>query len=82
MLTIFQIIQLISFALLMSLGQVLFKQTALTISNNDQKQVLGLFEGVVVALTTPWLYCALLVYGFATIFWLYLLQNFSHQVIS
>ena len=81
MLTLFQTLQLISFALLMSLGQVLFKKTALTISHiNEQKQVLGLFEGVIAALMTPWLYFALIVYGTATIFWLYLLQRIPLSV--
>lgn len=76
MLTYIQILQLCSFALLMSLGQILFKQTAISISNSIKpEEALGLFEGLMKALTIPWLYCALLTYGFATIFWLYILQR-------
>ena len=56
----------------MSVGQILFKKTALSISSNE---ALNLFDGVIKALSMPWLYLALCVYGIATIFWLYLLQR-------
>ena len=76
MLTYFQIFYLISFAFLMSLGQILFKKTALTISGTmSSSEGLGLIEGIVKALSIPWLYMALSVYGVATIFWLYILQR-------
>lgn len=68
-----QILQLISFTFLMSLGQVLFKKTALSLSSNAEN--LGLIEGILRALSVPWLYMALCVYGCATIFWLYILQR-------
>ena len=58
--------------MLMSVGQILFKKTALSISSNE---ALSLFDGVIKALSMPWLYLALCVYGIATIFWLYLLQR-------
>ena len=72
MLNYIQILQLVSFAMLMSVGQILFKKTALSISSNE---ALSLFDGVIKALSMPWLYLALCVYGIATIFWLYLLQR-------
>lgn len=71
-----QVLQLISFAFLMSGGQVLFKKTALSISaglNNENS--LGLIEGILKAATIPWLYMALFTYGIATLFWLYILQR-------
>ncbi len=72
MLTYVQIIQLVSFAFLMSLGQILFKKTALSISSTE---AMGLIEGIIKALGIPWLYLALTTYAFATVFWLYLLQR-------
>ena len=72
MLNYIQILQLVSFAMLMSVGQILFKKTALSISSNE---ALSLFDGVIKALSMPWLYLALCVYGIAKIFWLYLLQR-------
>jgi len=61
----------------MSLGQVLFKKTALTLSVTmaSQNSPLGLIEGTVKALSVPWLYMALCVYAMATVFWLYILQR-------
>ena len=77
LLTYIQILQLISFTFLMSLGQVLFKKTALTLSVTmaSQNSPLGLIEGTVKALSVPWLYMALCVYAMATVFWLYILQR-------
>lgn len=72
MLTYIQIIQLISFALLMSLGQILFKKTALSLSSTN---TLSLIDTFLKALTSPWLYMALITYGLATICWLYILQR-------
>jgi drug/metabolite transporter (DMT)-like permease len=72
LLTYIQIIQLISFALLMSLGQILFKKTALSLSSTN---TLGLIDTFLKALTSPWLYMALITYGLATICWLYILQR-------
>jgi len=56
----------------MSLGQILFKKTALSISSNE---ALGLYEGIIKAILVPWLYMALFVYALATVFWLYILQR-------
>tara|TARA_B100000401_G_C52802422_1_gene719302 strand:+ start:536 stop:952 length:417 start_codon:yes stop_codon:yes gene_type:complete len=76
LLTYIQIAQLFAFALLMSLGQILFKKTAMSLSNNIKPEdALGLTEGIIKAMSTPWLYCALFTYGLATIFWLYILQR-------
>ena len=74
MLTYFQILQLVSFTFLMSLGQILFKKTALSLAINSNES-LNLLDGIIKALTVPWLYMALCVYGIATIFWLYILQR-------
>ncbi|MBJ86024.1 MAG: hypothetical protein CMJ11_05505 [Pelagibacterales bacterium] len=77
LLTYIQIVQLISFTFLMSLGQVLFKKTAITLSVSmaSQNNPLGLIEGIIRALSVPWLYMALCVYAMATVFWLYILQR-------
>lgn len=76
MLTYIQILQLLSFTFLMSLGQILFKKTALSLSLSiSSSNSLGLFEGLIKALSVPWLYLALCVYALATVFWLYLLQR-------
>jgi len=76
MLSFFQVIQLVSFSLLMSCGQILFKKTALSLSSSkDPNIVYGVIEGFVKALSNPWLYSALTVYAIATCFWLYILQR-------
>jgi len=60
----------------MSLGQILFKQTAMSLSSTIKPEdALGLVDGLIKALSIPWLYCALVTYGVATVFWLYLLQR-------
>jgi drug/metabolite transporter (DMT)-like permease len=76
LLTYIQILQLLSFTFLMSLGQILFKKTALSISlSMGSNNSLGLIEGLIKALSVPWLYMALCVYALSTVFWLYLLQR-------
>ena len=74
MLTYFQILQLVSFTVLMSIGQILFKKTALFLVENSNEG-LSLLDGIFKALTVPWLYMALCVYAMATICWLYILQR-------
>ena len=61
----------------MSMGQVLFKKTAITLSTSTSSQTvpLGLLEGIFKALSVPWLYLALCIYAMATVFWLYILQR-------
>ena len=76
MLTYIQIFQLIGFACLMSLGQILFKKTAISLSETlNAEDSYGLIEGIIRALHIPWLYLALSIYAIATIFWLYILQR-------
>ena len=76
MLTLLNIAQLFLFTCLMSLGQILFKKTALTLAaGSSTQQGLSLVDGILKALTVPWLYLALTVYAIATVFWLYLLQR-------
>jgi len=72
MISTIQILQLVSFAFLMSMGQILFKKTAISMSAHEAQ---GLLEGVLKAITIPWLYFALITYGIATILWLYILQR-------
>jgi drug/metabolite transporter (DMT)-like permease len=74
LLTYFQILQLVSFTLIMSVGQILFKKTAISIALNSNEG-LGLMDGILKALSVPWLYMALCVYAVATVFWLYILQR-------
>ena len=74
MINIIQVIQLIGFTFIMSMGQLLFKKTALTISENTTNTA-GLIEGVSRAIQTPWLYLALTTYALATVLWLYILQR-------
>ena len=69
-----QVLQLIGFSFIMSLGQLLFKKTALTISDNSTDTA-GLLEGIFRAIQIPWLYCALVTYALATVLWLYILQR-------
>ncbi len=74
MINIIQVIQLIGFTFLMSVGQLLFKKTALTISDNSTNTA-GLMEGLFRAIQSPWLYLALTTYALATVLWLYILQR-------
>jgi drug/metabolite transporter (DMT)-like permease len=74
MINIIQVIQLIGFTFIMSMGQLLFKKTALTISENTTNTA-GLIEGGSRAIQTPWLYLALTTYALATVLWLYILQR-------
>ena len=74
MINIIQVIQLIGFTFIMSMGQLFFKKTALTISENTTNNA-GLIEGVSRAILTPWLYLALITYALATVLWLYILQR-------
>ena len=77
MLNFIQILQLVSFAFLMSLGQILFKKTALSMSTLG---ALSLIDGIMKAIFIPWLYLALTVYALATVFWLYILQRIPLSV--
>ena len=74
MVSFVQVTLLISFACLMSLGQLLFKKTSLSISNQNMEAT-SLIEGIIKSVQIPWLYMALTVYAFATILWLYILKR-------
>lgn len=72
-----QFIQLVGFAFLMSSGQMLFKKTAISIANYSENigEAAGIIDSVIRALQIPWFYLALVVYGLATVLWLYILQR-------
>lgn len=74
-LSLFYVIILVSFAFLMSVGQLLFKKTAVTVLTSSEAGPANIIEGFIRALQTPWLYSALVVYFFATLTWLYILQR-------
>ena len=61
----------------MSSGQMLFKKTAISIAAYSKNigEAAGIVDSVIRALQIPWFYCALLVYGLATVLWLYILQR-------
>ena len=68
-LTFYQIISLAAFSVLLSTGQILFKQTAKMIPKgpivDNWHSILGI----------PWLWSALLLYGIATILWIQILRT-------
>ena len=68
-------IQLLFFVILMCSGQILFKKTAIelaTMGVNNGNNLLYLLFNV---LKIPYFFIALFIYGFATFYWLYLLQK-------
>ena len=77
MISYIQFMQLVGFAFLMSSGQMLFKKTAISIAtySKDIGEAAGIIDSVIRALQIPWFYFALLVYGLATVLWLYILQR-------
>tara|TARA_B110000008_G_C16708489_1_gene459777 strand:+ start:88 stop:468 length:381 start_codon:yes stop_codon:yes gene_type:complete len=72
-----QIIQLIGFAFLMSTGQMLFKKTAISIKalSSEIGEAASIIDSILRAIQIPWFYSALIIYGLATILWLYILQR-------
>ena len=77
MISYIQFMQLVGFAFLMSSGQMLFKKTAIAIAAYSENigEAAGIVDSVTRALQIPWFYFALLVYGLATVLWLYILQR-------
>ena len=77
MISYIQFMQLVGFAFLMSLGQLLLKKTALVISgmNIFSLREFGLLKSIASVLQIHWLYLALCVYLFAIILWLHILQK-------
>lgn len=67
--TLLQAGQLCAFALLLATGQILFKRAA-----ESGPPLRGLAELVGLA-ANPWVWAALVIYGGATIYWIYLLQQ-------
>ncbi|HPD82301.1 MAG: hypothetical protein R3D88_09350 [Alphaproteobacteria bacterium] len=71
MLTHIQLIQLCSFSILLTVGQILFKLTAISAPPLNNIQAL-------ISLTTNlWFWGALILYGAATLLWIFILQNVS-----
>ena len=77
MISYIQFMQLVGFVFLMSSGQMLFKKTAISIAAYSKNigEAAGIVDSVIRALQTPYFYFALLVYGLATVLWLYILQR-------
>ena len=63
------VVKLILFALLLSAGQILFKQVAIGIKAED---TLNILKEIILS---PWLYGALLLYGSATLLWIVILKD-------
>jgi multidrug transporter EmrE-like cation transporter len=68
-LSITHIFQLCSFALLLSCGQILFKYTAAT------SPALASVEGLIGLFFNLWFWAALVLYGIATLIWIFILQQ-------
>ena len=82
MLQMTQMDQLIIFALIMSTGQFLFKKTAISLNdlNVSHSTSLNLFDNISRLIQVPWFYIAIILYAFATLFWLYILQRIPLSV--
>ena len=68
-LSIYQICQLIGFAVMLAGGQTLFKLAALN------SAALTTFSGLFGLAMNIWFWLALIIYGGATLLWIYILQN-------
>ena len=69
------LVQLLLFVSLMCMGQILFKKTAIKLSETDQninKTIINLLLSV---LQIPYFFLALIIYAVATFYWLYILQK-------
>lgn len=62
-------ISLAVFTVLLAIGQILFKQAGLSMRSQP------LLEGFLHVARQPWLYAALVLYGFATILWVWILSR-------
>lgn len=69
LLSLSQILQLCSFAVLLACGQILFKITATSVPS--LASVSGLFS----LATNLWFWAALVLYGTATLLWIFILQQ-------
>lgn len=67
---------LLFFVLLMCTGQILFKKTALILSQSHYSMHISkVFESLLILIKIPYFFLALLVYASATLFWLFILQK-------
>jgi len=66
----------------MSTGQFLFKKTAISLNdlNVSHSASLNLFDNLSRLIQVPWFYIAIILYAFATLFWLYILQRIPLSV--
>lgn len=70
MISFLHIGQLISFAVLLATGQILFKKTALGIA-----VPVATPEGILALLLNGWFWLAMIFYSIATLLWIHILQN-------
>ena len=68
-------IQLLLFVILMCSGQILFKKTAIELATTGIINSNNLLYLLFNVLKIPYFFIALFIYGFATFYWLYLLQK-------
>ena len=69
-------IYLLFFVLLMCTGQILFKKTALILSQSYFSiNISKVFGSLLILIKIPYFFLALLVYASATLFWLFILQK-------
>ena len=67
---------LLFFVFLMCMGQILFKKTALILSQSyNSINISKLFESLLILIKIPYFFLALIVYASATLFWLFILQK-------
>ncbi len=74
---IFNILKLVFFVTLMCAGQIFFKKTAIIVSKKVEKisNFSNLFDFFLTIISTNYFFLALVTYGLATFYWLYLLQS-------
>ncbi len=70
-------IQLLLFVFLMCTGQILFKKTSILVSKKVEatSNTSDIFSLLLNIFSINYFYFALVIYGIATFYWLYLLQN-------
>jgi len=64
------IVQLVSFAVLLATGQILFKKTAMGLSAS-----IASLEGLISLALNMWFWLAMVFYSIATLLWIHILQN-------
>ena len=69
MLTPLQILQLSSFSVIMAAGQIFFKLAAM------QASQLNSLQNIMLLAFNRWLWCAVILYGIATLLWVSILQT-------